>query len=87
MKEQTGTRMTFGNALESLKEGKRVARTGWNGKGMYLFLAQGEDIKACTGINEECVDVICMKTAQNTVVFGWLASQTDMLAEDWVTVE
>ena len=78
---------TFGIALELLKKGKKVARTGWNGKGMYLFLAHGEDIKACTGINEECVDVICMKTAQNTVVFGWLASQTDMLAEDWVTVE
>lgn len=78
---------TFGIALELLKKGKMVARTGWNGKGMHLFLAHGEDIKACTGINEECVDVICMKTAQNTVVFGWLASQTDMLSEDWVTVE
>ena len=78
--------MNFGQALAMLKGGKKVARRGWNGKGMYLFLAHGKDIKACTGISEECVDVICMKTAQNTIVFGWLASQTDMLAEDWEVV-
>lgn len=78
--------MTFGIALELLKKGCKVAREGWNGKGMYLFLAHGEDIQSCTGIAEKCVDVICMKTAQDTVVFGWLASQTDMLAEDWVIV-
>ena len=79
--------MTFGIAVELLKKGFKVAREGWNGKGMYLFLAHGKDIQSCTGINEKCVDVICMKTAQDTVVFGWLASQTDMLAEDWVIVE
>lgn len=79
--------MTFGLAIEAMKKGKKVARNGWNGKGMYLFLAHGEDIQSCTGIHEKCVDVICMKTAQDTVVFGWLASQTDMLAEDWVIVE
>ena len=79
--------MTFGLAIEALKKDKKVARKGWNGKGMYLFLAHGEDVQACTGIHEKCVDVICMKTAQDTVVFGWLASQTDMLAEDWVIVE
>lgn len=79
--------LTFGIALELLKKGCRVAREGWNGKGMYLFLANGEDIQSCTGIVDKCTDVICMKTAQNTVVFGWLASQTDMLAEDWVIAE
>ena len=82
-KESNG--MTFGIAVERLKKGFKVAREGWNG--MYLFLAHGKDIQSCTGINEKCVDVICMKTAQDTVVFGWLASQTDMLAEDWVIVE
>lgn len=79
--------MAFGIAVELLKKGFKVAREGWNGKGMYLFLAHGEDIQSCTGIEEKCVDVICMKTAQDTIVFGWLASQTDMLAEDWVIVE
>lgn len=73
----------FGSALDVLKDGGRVARQGWNGKGMFLFLANGKDIQSCTGIEDECVDVICMKTAQDTVVFGWLASQADMLAEDW----
>lgn len=80
-------KMTFGLALEALKKGECIARTGWNGKGMYLFLAHGEDIQKCVGIPDKCVDVVCMKTAQNTVVFGWLASQSDMLAEDWVIVE
>ncbi|MCI8408688.1 MAG: DUF2829 domain-containing protein [Lachnospiraceae bacterium] len=79
--------MTFGIAVDLLKKGFKVAREGWNGKGMYLFLTHGEDIQSCTGIHEKCVDVICMKTAQDTVVFGWLASQTDMLSEDWVIVE
>ena len=81
--------MTFGLALEALKKGKKVARMGWNGKGMYLFLAAGEDLTNCLskGDMPQCVDSICMKTAQNTIVIGWLASQTDMLAEDWILVE
>lgn len=79
--------MTFGLALEAMKKGEYVARKGWNGKNMYLFLAHGEDIQKCVGIPDQCVDVICMKTAQDTVVFGWLASQTDMLSEDWQIVE
>lgn len=80
--------MTFGIALELLKKGVKVAREGWNGKGMYLFLADGEDLTNCLSKGDfNCVSSICMKTAQNTVVVGWLASQTDMLAEDWVIVE
>lgn len=79
--------MTFGLAIEALKKGEYVARKGWNGKAMFLFLAHGKDIQTCVGIPDKCVDVVCMKTAQDTVVFGWLASQTDMLAEDWLIVE
>lgn len=79
--------MTFGLAIEALKKGEYVARKGWNGKEMYLFLAHGENIQKCVGIPDKCVDVICMKTAQDTVVFGWLASQTDMLSEDWKIIE
>lgn len=79
--------MTFGDALEALKAGKRVARWGWNGKGMWLRLICPE-----TGFRHDFTDVfsvtyeqaphIAMKTADNKVV-PWLASQTDMLAEDW----
>jgi len=81
--------MTFGHALEALKHGDRVARTGWNGKDMYLFLADGKQLTHCLCSKDmpPCTDSICMKTAQNTIVIGWLASQTDMLAEDWKIVE
>ena len=80
--------MNFGKAIEALKEGKKVAREGWNGKGMYLKLIRGEQLEKCFDPDSApCVDSICMKTAQDTVVVGWLASQTDMLSEDWVIVE
>lgn len=77
--------MNFGQAIEALKKGNRVKRNGWNGKGMYLFLANGEDLTSCIfkDVPIKCVDSVCMKTAQDTIVIGWLASQTDMLAEDW----
>ncbi|MBE6877381.1 MAG: DUF2829 domain-containing protein [Ruminococcus sp.] len=80
--------MTFGHALEALKHGDRVARTGWNGKDMYLFLADGKQLTHCLCSKDmpPCTDSICMKTALNTIVIGWLASQTDMLAEDWKIV-
>lgn len=81
--------MTFGLAVEALKKGLKVARKGWNGKGMHLFLAHGEDLTSCLFKENEpkCVDSICMKTAQDTIVVGWLASQTDILSEDWMVVE
>lgn len=79
--------MTFGLAIEALKKGEYVARKGWNGKNMYLFLAHGEDIQKCIGLPDKCVDTICVKTAQNTVVFGWLASQTDILSKDWEIIK
>ncbi|MGS2750058.1 DUF2829 domain-containing protein [Bacillus zanthoxyli] len=83
--------MDFGSALELLKQGERVAREGWNGKNMFLYLIEGnklsEGLKYGYGeyVGEPSfVDTIAMKTAQNTIVVGWLASQTDMLANDWV---
>ena len=82
--------MNFGHALELLKRGEKVARKGWNGKGMFLFLATGKEFESENfgdKLPEIINDVICMKTAQNTICIGWLASQTDMLAEDWKIVE
>ena len=82
--------MTFGHALELLKSGCAVARKGWNGKGMFLFLASGTEFEFNSfgdKLPEIVNDTICMKTAQNTICVGWLASQTDMLAEDWEVVE
>jgi len=86
--------MDFGTALAMLKLGKRVAREGWNGKGMFLFLVPGSQFVVnrppLLGIYPEGTVIdyhahIDMKTAQDTVV-PWLASQTDVLAEDWRVV-
>lgn len=81
--------MNFGQAIELLKEGKRVAREGWNGKGVFLFLATGREFVSENfgkALPEIIQDVICMKTAQNTICIGWLASQADMLSEDWIEI-
>lgn len=84
--------MTFGLAIEALKAGKKVARAGWNGKGMYLFMIGvpgGNDFWTYTnGKNDNLplLPFIAMKTADHHVV-PWLASQTDMLAEDWAVVD
>ena len=85
--------MNFGLALEAAKDGERIARKGWNGKDMYVFLAYepdfvtNADISAFDQQDVEVGDVLCMKTAQNTFQLGWLASQADMLADDWYIVE
>lgn len=87
--------MSFGLAIEALKAGKTVARAGWNGKGMFLFLVPGSTFKVnrppLMGIYPEGTEInycphIDMKTADGKVV-PWLASQTDVLAEDWAVVE
>jgi hypothetical protein len=68
--------MTFGWAIEKLKEGERVARAGWNGKNMWLELQEPDAHSKMT------LPYIYMYTAQRDLV-PWLASQTDMLAADW----
>lgn len=120
--------MNFGLAIEALKMGKKVARDGWNGKGMYLKLQQGHPVNGHLnpttqqkpdgnggavpefGIPMECpggepnitqgnpgqmLSHILMKTAGDSKSWGeghsdyvpWLASQTDMLSDDWCIVE
>lgn len=88
----------FGWALKELKQGKRVSRNGWNGKGMWLAIQKGyPDGTPCNknsaeayGINEgdiiKVLPYIAMKTVDGSFV-PWLASQTDVLAEDWGIVE
>lgn len=109
--------MNFGQAIEALKEGERVAREGWNSRGMFIFqrpkdeltpkfivevvkslpqsvkdfitkkygnethYASGNEIKVKFG------EYLCMYTVDGAIVNGWLASQTDMLAEDWVILD
>lgn len=74
--------MNFGEAIRLLKAGGKVARKGWNGKGMYLYLYTFV-IPARDVILEPC---IVMLTAQGRHQPGWLASQADMLAEDWEVI-
>ena len=90
--------MSFGGAIQALEDGYRVARAGWNGKGMWLALscngtravaAEGfwsphnaEHAVAQGGI-AQVLPCITMKTATGEILMGWLASQTDMLAKDW----
>ena len=86
--------MKFGEAVDHMKNGGRVAREGWNGKGMFLFLVPGSKFKVdrepLKSILGEGTEVqyhahIDMKTAQGYIV-PWLASQSDVLSEDWVIV-
>ena len=93
--------MTFGEAIEALKLGQKVAREGWNGKGMWLVLVPGqEDALLREGSpysnalpmhsHVEILPHIDMWTTnaqgRRAMLPGWLASQTDMLSEDWQVV-
>ena len=107
---------TFGQAIESIKEGMLVTRKGWNGKGMFIFIRSADELQISFVANDikslpkkvkeyymqYCVDkdgnaielkdndvvkftsYICMKAFDGTIVNGWLASQTDILSEDWM---
>lgn len=89
--------MSFGLAIEALKKGHKVARRGWNGKGMFLYYvpaasypAQRNTFGTMVGVFPDDMVPYCayiaMKTAQDNVV-PWLASQTDMLSDDWEIVQ
>lgn len=85
-------RASFGSAIDALKQGQRVARSGWNGKNMFLYYVPANKYAATTQAGKLIADeegkveygaYIAMKTAQGNVV-PWLALQTDVLAEDWM---
>ena len=87
--------MNFGLAIEAAKKGAKITRRGWNGKGMFLYyVPEGRypartDAAKSIATEDGKVDYgayIAMKTAQGNVV-PWLASQTDILADDWEVVE
>lgn len=83
--------LSFGLAVEALKVGKRVARAGWNGKGMWLSYVDPYSNIQFTLIEKNGAEgtyspYIGMKTADNKYV-PWLASQTDVLADDWSIVD
>lgn len=112
--------LSFGQALRYAKEGRLIARTGWNGKGMFVFMMKETFINygslnhfgtlpvnaayalqhsielkmkelrpeslAAPNTNIKFTAHLCMKAADDSVVVGWLASQTDMLSEDWCVI-
>ena len=96
--------MTFGMAIEALKEGSKVSRKGWNGKGMYLWLMPEAEVKSewCkephlkklaeeNGGSIKALGTIRMYThdssGRKAILTGWLASQSDMLSNDWIIIK
>ena len=78
--------LTFGDAIHFLKAGKRVARHGWNGKGMWLEMQRPDERSKMT------LPYLYLSYPNDSVNtpgarVPWLASQTDMLAEDWAVVD
>jgi hypothetical protein len=94
--------VNIGGAVQALKAGERVARAGWNGKGMWLALScngtrlvpaaqfwsprNAEYAAGQKGAVATVLPCITMKTASGEILMGWLASQTDLLADDWEIV-
>ncbi|WP_281998667.1 DUF2829 domain-containing protein [Priestia flexa] len=90
--------MNFGQAVERLKEGRKVARKGWNGNGMWIVLMPALYLDASVvngrtskhlgeGVDLDSQPYIAMFTAGKQWQPGWLASQADILSEDWEVVE
>ena len=84
--------LNFGLAIEAAKKGKKISRAGWNGKGQYVQLATCISYKddAGTMVNAEHAAIGNQALAfvgTSGVQLGWLASQADMLADDWTIVE
>lgn len=91
--------MRFGEAIEYARVGMKIAREGWNGRGMYVYMTEGRTIptdvwvarlpsQEITEAEKERGHIIVgdhldMMSAQGVRIIGWLASQTDMLADDW----
>ena len=87
----------FDAALLFMKDGEKVRRAGWNGKGMWICLGAGQEdlpaekfwnkhtnaFAAANGGTADVLPYFIMKTADNKILMGWLASQSDMVADDW----
>lgn len=94
--------LSFGQALDALESGSKVAREGWNGKGMWLSLScnAGRPVAAENfwsphnaeharemGGTALVLPCVTMKTVRNEIMMGWVPTQTDMFAKDWLLVE
>ena len=83
--------LSFGMAIEAMKQGFKVARKGWNGKSQYLTIGTEFSYVDCNGKH----DAVHQTSGRAAIIFhgtfgeqvGWLASQADMLSDDWIIVE
>lgn len=94
---QSCDKMSFWAALFAMSKGEKVRRAGWNGKGMWICKGEGvpalaaeafwnkhsREFAEVKGGRVDVLPYIIMKTADDKILMGWLASQTDMLADDW----
>ena len=93
MKEREDLKMDFGKAIQLLKEGKKLQRSGWNGKNQYIELARHTSYTTINnerivgGIHHEIENLVIIFVGTSGIQVGWLASQADILAEDWRVVE
>lgn len=92
--------MNFGQAIEALKTGQRVCRSGWNGKGMWLVLVGGTPVAQLRegtpyrdALGQDTCEILphidmwtTNSEGRRAMLPGWLASQTDMLADDWQVI-
>ena len=84
--------MNFGKAIDLLKEGKKLRRKGWNGKNQYIELATNISYKNADG---EIININHKTIGNKAIAFigtsgvqiGWLASQSDMLSDDWELID
>ena len=84
--------MNFGKAIDLLKEGKKLRRKGWNGKNQYIELATNISYKNADG---EIININHKTMGNKAIAFigtsgtqiGWLASQSDMLSDDWELID
>ena len=89
--------MNFGQALEAVKNGNKIARSGWNGKNQFVLIAGGYTVQEArpgsdyerAGIKGEFTIAphLDLKNAQGIMQPGWVPSQGDLFAEDWVIIE
>ena len=84
--------LNFGQAIEAAKQGKKVARVGWNGQGMYAYIVPANTYPAQTEVaRNEFGEMVpyraywALKTAQNDIA-TWTPSGSDTLAEDWIII-
>jgi hypothetical protein len=88
--------MKFGEAVDLAKQGKKITRESWNGKGQFVYYQEGSVIDPTQARNPVLASFegpitikphLDLKTADGSIQIGWLASQSDVLTEDWFVVD